>query len=127
VLKFGGSLNLDDAALDTLLNAPGGDVGRYLRKKGVQMVAGAKRDVGVRTGALRTSITADVDRIPVGQRLTVSARTKYAFVHHQGSRPHNITMKLTSKRGRRYAKTITHPGTKPNHYLTKQLKFILRP
>lgn len=116
--------------LDFMLNNPSGDVGRYLAKKGRIVQAAAKAQVGVRTGALRSSIHMRHLRDSRGQYLKIGSELNYALLHHEGSRPHLIVAKRATvlrfvNRGRVvYAHSVMHPGTKANRYLTDNLKLV---
>ena len=78
------------AELDFLLNSPEGDVGKYLAKKGRLITAAAKAQVGVRTGALRSSIHMRHLRDSRGQYVKIGSNLDYALLHHQGTKPHVI-------------------------------------
>lgn len=135
MLDFNGVLRLDDAALDHMLKGSTGEVGRFLHRKGAEMVAGAKADVGVRTGRLQASISASQRRVAVGQRLTITAGSKsappgvvgYSVLHHQGTHPHRISIKTMTKGGKVSVKRVQHPGTRANRYLTKQFVLLRTP
>lgn len=102
----------------------------YLKRKGAEMVAAAKRKAGKNTGRLRQSITANVKkRGPIGI-LEITANVPYAKDHHEGTRPHVITPKraqmLRFSAGNRivYTRKVKHPGTKANHFLTDTFYLI---
>ena len=112
------------------LNSPEGEVGRYLRKKGRLVVRAAKRQVGVRTGALRSSIHMRHYKGGRFQYVKIGSRLKYALLHHEGSRPHMIypnraqTLKFVKRGQIMYAGVVRHQGTKANKYLTDNLILI---
>lgn len=115
---------------DFYFNNPAGQVGRWLRIRGSRFLAAAKSQVGVRTGALRSSLHMRHFRDPRGQYLKIGSSLPYALLHHEGTRPHLI---LPKKRQvlRFYSKgtivmthMVRHPGTRPNRYLTDNLKLI---
>lgn len=122
-------LHLNAAALDQLLNDPQGEVGQALRKRGRIMVIKAKAQVGKDTGRLATSIHMVHSRVGVHQQIWVGSRERHALMHHEGTRPHVIVPRdqqllRFSKNGRMvYSRQVRHPGTKPNKYLSDQLKF----
>lgn len=113
-----------------LLKDPTGPVGRHLFKRGMMIVAAAKGKVGKRTGALAASISLSQEPTPTGQKMTIGSPLRYAFVHHEGSRPHVIRadaggLLRFSSRGRIvYSRQILHPGTRPNRYLTSFLYMV---
>lgn len=117
--------------LDVMLKQPQGEVGRWLRKRGTMIQSAAKARVGVKTGALKASIKLIHERTVFGQMLTIGSPLSYALVHHEGSRPHVITpknakmLRFTSKGRVVYARTVLHPGTRPNKYLADNLYMIL--
>lgn len=117
---------LNRAVLDTYLRGPSGDVWRWLDKRGERAVSGAKRAVGVQTGQLRASIHMKHSIRPNGQELWIGSNTvKYAYMHHQGTRPHIIAPKpggaLVIGRGRVMVRgPVLHPGTKANKFLSSQ-------
>ena len=116
--------------LDFMLNNPSGDVGKYLAKKGRIVQAAAKAQVGVRSGALRSSIHMRHLRDSRGQFVKIGSSLNYALLHHEGTKPHIIvpdraTVLRFVSRGRVvYAHAVMHPGTKANRYLTDNLKLV---
>jgi hypothetical protein len=115
---------------DTFFNSPDGTVGRWLKRKGSRIVAAAKSQVGVRTGALRASIHMRHMRDPRGQYLRIGSSLGYARLHHEGSRPHLIlpkkrqVLKFYSRGQIVMTHMVRHPGTRPNRYLSDNLKLI---
>lgn len=111
-----------------LLDEPSGPVGRDLAKRGERVRDGARRQVGVKSGALRASIHKRHKKDPRGQYVWVGSELPYAYLHHEGSRPHIIAAKRASvlkfARGGQIVRTpvVRHPGTKPNRYLSDNLK-----
>lgn len=116
--------------LDWVLNNPRGDVGRYMRRRGVWMMTAAKGQVGKKTGMLEKSIKLVHSRGSLGQFMSIGSALNYALVHHQGSRPHIITPNdaniLRFSAGGRiiYTHKVNHPGTRPNRYLSDQLWMV---
>jgi len=123
--------------LRLFLNTPNsGDVKSlwtWMEKKKLQAVNGAKRQVGVRTGALRKNISGRHLGNSTGQYVTVGADKPYALLHHEGTKPHIITPQngklLHFRQGSRhvFATMVRHPGTKANPYLRDQLIRFTRP
>lgn len=90
-------------------------------------VARAKIQVGVKTGRLRNSISSYHLGHAGGQVYGIRAIAPYATIHHEGSRPHPMTIVRASGRSRvLVSRTVMHPGTKPNPYLRNQLETIVR-
>ena len=122
-------LKIYDAALNKELHLYGGVTWKYMERLGRRMVAGAKRQVGVKTGALRASIHMKHLGNASGQYLWIGSQKSYAYYHHEGTRPHTITPKepggaLVFRKGSRIIRTpvVNHPGTRPNRYLSDQLR-----
>lgn len=121
--------NWYEGPLDLLLRNPIGSVGRYMKKRGLKMLAGAKAQVGVDTGALRASIHMRHKRNTRFQYIEVVAKTKYAYMHHEGTKPHIITpsrrtvLRFVSKGVLVRTALVNHPGTRPNRYLSDQLRY----
>lgn len=117
-----------DGVLDNFLNNPNGEVGRYLKGKGNEILTLARALVGVRTGRLRNSLHMRHMRDPRAQYIWVGSTLDYALAHHEGTRPRTITPKSGkmlrfASRGRIvYTHVVNHPGTKANKYLSNALK-----
>jgi hypothetical protein len=116
---------------ETFINAPTGKVGRYVRARGRIIVTASKAQVGVKTGALRASINMVHSRHKYGHKLWIGSKLSYAYLHHEGSRPHVIVPKkaefLRFSSGSRvvYSRAVLHPGTRPNRYLSDQLPLAI--
>lgn len=119
-------------AMDTYLNSPSGQVGKYLARKGRLIEAAAKRQVGVQTGALRSSIHMRHFTDPRGQYVKIGSPLKYARLHHEGTKPHLIRpntahmLRFQSRGQIVFAHLVRHPGTPPNRYLTDNMRRIIR-
>lgn len=124
-----------DEALHKYLNTPTTIEGRpsplwaALHAKGEIAVAGAKAKVGVKTGALRQSIHMRHLGNRSGQYLWIGSEKPYAYLHHQGTKPHPIVATnpggvLVFTKGTRLIRTpaVAHPGTRANWYLRAQLR-----
>lgn len=124
-------LNLNQSALDHFLNDPDGDVGQSLKKRGRIVVAAAKRQVGVDTGALRESIRMIHTRIGPYQEIHIGSDNDIALIHHEGTRPHDIVpngpnlMRFQSRGRIVYSAHVLHPGTKPNRFLSDNLPLAI--
>jgi len=116
--------------LDRYLNSPSGEVGRYMFRRGNIVVAAAKRQVGVKTGALRASIHMRHSRDTRGQFVRIGSPLPYARAHHEGSRPHIIrpnsqqVLRFVSRGQVIFAHAVRHPGTKANKYLTDNIRLM---
>jgi hypothetical protein len=116
------------AGMEYLLRNPNGPVGKDLKLRGMRVLTGAKAQVGVRTGALRASLHMRHFSDTRGQYVRVGSNLNYARLHHDGSIPHIIkpnrkhTLKFQTKGQIIFAHVVKHPGTKPNRYLTDNLR-----
>jgi hypothetical protein len=117
-----------DSVLDNMLNNPNGEIGRYLKNKGNEILTLARALVGVRTGKLRNSLHMRHMRDARGQYVWVGSTLDYALAHHEGTGPRTIVPKSGKmlrfvSRGRVvYTHTVQHPGTKANKYLSNALR-----
>jgi hypothetical protein len=121
-----------DAKLHTFLNTnKSADVKtlwKYLELGKAAALFKAKAQVGVKTGALRRSISAYHLGNSTGQYVGLRATRPYAYVHHQGSKKHVIEPRGTNQlifRGRSGVIAtyhVNHPGTKPNRFLKDQMR-----
>lgn len=122
---------LDRVAYDELTKSPNGMVGKHLGKLGARLRALARAQVGVKTGALKTSIHYNVVRNGRGLHVMIGSSNKIALMHHQGTRPHIIlprraqTLRFYSHGRIVYAQVVRHPGTRPNRYLTDNLRHVI--
>jgi len=116
--------------MDFYLDQPLGQVGRYMKYQGRKIMVRAKAQVGVKSGALRANIHMRHVRIKRGQYIKIIASLRYARMHHDGTRPHVIlprkrqVLRFMSKGQIINTHMVLHPGTKPNRFLTDQLKMI---
>lgn len=117
-------------SFERYFNQESGEVGRYLRRRGNLVKRAAKRQVGVRTGALRASIHMRHGRDPRGQYVRIGSALPYALMHHEGTKPHLIFAKADGKlvffrRGILvFTDAVLHPGTKANKFLSDNLRLV---
>jgi hypothetical protein len=126
------AIKVFDVKLQNFLNGRLTPVGRHLHKKGKLVERAAKAQVGVDTRRLRKSIHMRHHIGATGQYVKITASTPYALMHHEGTRPHIITpkngpvLRFTGKTGASvHARVVRHKGTKPNRYLTDNLRLVL--
>ena len=118
--------------LDQMLNSTTGEVGRYMAIIGQRIISLARRMVGVETRALMNSLYVKHERTVRGQVVTVGSDLNYAYVHHEGSPPHQIIARggrvLRFNQGGRvvYARRVSHPGFRGRKYLTIPLSRAVR-
>ena len=123
-------LVLNRLAIDHMLKQPTGEVGRYMFAIGKRMQAGARVQVGKRTGRLALSIKVSQSRSATGQEMTVGSSLSHALLVHRGTRPHFIvgraggTLRFTSRGRVVHSRAVVHPGTRPNKYLSSQLYMV---
>lgn len=126
------NLQLDDRALYKLLDSPKGAVGRHMRRIAQEILAGAKVMVGVRTGALKRSLTIRQGVRGRVQYVSVGSNLPHALMHHEGTRPHSISahegriMRFNVGGRVVYARRVNHPGTRPRKYLTVPMERTVR-
>jgi hypothetical protein len=124
-------LRLYRPAVTQYLREPSGEVGVWLRGAGEAFVILAKAQAGRKTGRLQKSIRIQAHaRRTYGQEMKIGSRVKHALVHHEGSRPHTIqphkgqALKFRQSGKMVFYRAVRHPGTKPNRYLTDNLKLF---
>jgi len=126
-------VNIFEKRLQIFLNTSAGPLWWALERRAKSFEIRAKSQVGVRTGALRSSIKTNHRVAGYGQRLEIGSNLNYAYMHHQGTRPHIITaspgsnLKFVKNGQRIYTNQVNHPGTKPNPYLSSNLFVFARP
>ena len=115
---------------------PTGPVWRDAERRGSRMQLQSRRYVGVRSGALLSSIRKNVGPFrKTAVRVDLLAGggpVKWARVHHDGSAPHEIR----ARRGRAlrfvvggrvmFRTRVWHPGTRGTYYLTRALPYGAR-
>jgi len=122
---------MNEAAYKEMIKSPKGEVGRYLTIVGAKLKYLAKYQAGRKTGALMNSINYRITRDSRGLVALVGSDNRVALMHHQGTRPHIIaarhasTLRFYSHGRIVYAKVVHHPGTRPNRYLTDNLRKVI--
>jgi hypothetical protein len=116
-------------ALNLELHTPAGGLWKDLERRSTMAMYGAKAQVGVRTGALRKSLYKTHTADSRGQTVIMGSNLSYALLHHNGSKPHFIAPKdeggvLVFRSGSKIIRSqrVLHPGTRPNPYLSRQLR-----
>jgi hypothetical protein len=127
------NLVLYKTILNYELKTRNGMVGQYLHKKALLIQKDAQKMVGVKTGKLRASIHIRHISRASGHSVSIGSDLSYAFMHHEGTKPHVITpapgkttLRFSSKARIIHTKVVMHPGTKPNRYLSIPLAMHIR-
>ena len=125
------NVEIYQSRLNAMLKGSRGQVARFMGNVGDDIQTLAKRKVGVDTGNLRDSIYVK-SRISGAERaVEVGSKLNYAYLHHEGTRPHFITPRtrthLRFRAGARivYTRIVLHPGTKPNRYLSIPMEIVV--
>lgn len=98
-----------------------------------KIAAQARQDVPVRTGNLGRSIEEDalVADGPLKVKTGVTAKANYAVFVHEGTAPHTIrarnarALAFTVDGRRVFAKSVRHPGTRPNPFLRQAAEIVI--
>lgn len=139
------SVRLDHGAVDRLLHARGGPVGRTMAIIGASVTRDAKAiasrelssGTSLSTGRsslrYRDSFSTTTVRMPGGLRTRVSNRAPHAGYLEKGTRPHLILprrgqfLRFTGKSGAIvFARVVHHPGTKPYRIMERALRTGVR-
>jgi hypothetical protein len=114
-----------------MLNGAGGMVDNSMRRRALSVQGAARRQVGKRTGFLAKSIHSRRSRDTFGPYWYVGSTVSYAYMHHEGTRPHVIArsgggkLRFATSGGIVFAPIVRHPGTRPNRYLKDSLYLAL--
>ncbi|AKJ72563.1 putative major tail protein [Gordonia phage GMA2] len=117
-----------------------GMTGRYIGNRAERLASLARTTAGVRTGALVSRIgvrrshrgRALEAKVGVNVNMPDTARSRgYGWFHHEGTLPHVISargkaLRFVAGGSVLYRKSVHHPGTKPNDYLTGHLREVIR-
>ena len=117
--------------LQTMMHDPSSMFGRHMERMGVKLRMLAMMQAGMKTGQTRALMFSRVSGGAGGMVLTVGSNGEAALYHHQGTKSHLILPKYAKTlrfkvNGRIvYAKVVHHPGTRPNRYLTDNMRKVL--
>lgn len=119
---------IDGAVLAEMLHGPGGAVATYMIGRAQVVQNAAVIQCPKRTNKLSESIVKRFADSPMGFTVTIAALQPYAVFVHEGTKPHQI---LPKKPGGTlhfmiggqdvFAKSVSHPGTRPNKFLSDNL------
>lgn len=131
-----GPVRFNEAGFDAVFHEWSGPVGRHVSRQCRKLETLAVTSAGLKTGALRRSITTYYTRrgkileARVGANPGPGGVVGYALYHHEGTRPHVIrpkkaqALRFTVQGHTVFAKVVHHPGTKPNPYLTRWIRGV---
>jgi hypothetical protein len=111
----------------TWQGSPGLHFARQLRT----LETRARLSAGVDTGALRGRMETRRTIYPEGLQAHVGTPVPYGKYHHEGTRPHIIRprkgkyLKFTVAGRVVFARSVRHPGTRPNPFLTRWLREVV--
>jgi hypothetical protein len=119
---------------DRTFRSRDGIVGRDLSRRATRVQLAAKAQTGVDTGMNKRDITKNwINGRGDDLAIKVGAARHYSLMHHEGTRPHVIrpknakVLRFVNKRGDVvFARSVNHPGTRPNRYLADNLHLALR-
>jgi len=108
----------------------GGTVPIYpaLNRRAQAVQRKAKVLVGKDSGHLATQIKVSSHAAPPLWIFKVEGDTRYAYWHHEGTKPHIIEGNLEFRSGGRliHPRLVHHPGTKPNPFLRNALPAFMK-
>lgn len=119
---------------DEVFKSRNGIVGRDLSARATRVQLAAKAQAGVKSGMLKRDITKNwIKGRGDDLAISVGSTRDYAWMHHDGTRPHIIRpknaklLRFVAKDGKIvFAKVVRHPGTKANQYLADNLPLAVR-
>lgn len=129
---------IEDKAGMAYLRSWSGPIGRDMSRRIRTVEYFARATAPARTGLMRASISSDRGYTRGGNliaRVGVNPgrdRVGYAYFQHEGTQPHIIVPRraklLRFRVGGKvvFAKRVRHPGTRPNPYLTRFLRRLVK-
>lgn len=118
---------LSQADITRIVWDPSGAVMQRLHRIGRRVVVAARAQVGKDTGQLALSIHHNIVKYGGLPEVRIGSDNAVAYLHHEGTRPHAISargaefLRFSAKGRIVYDRTVMHPGTRPNRYLTDNL------
>jgi hypothetical protein len=123
-----GSYDINHAAVTKLLFGKAVEPGfipiyHDLNRRAKAVQREAKVLVGKDSGRLASRITLTSRSAPPYWWFQVEGNTRYAYWHHQGTKPHVIEGSLSFRSGGRviHPRLVHHPGTRGNPFLRNAL------
>lgn len=134
---------IDGARMAELLRSPAGVVGQMLITRATRVQVAAKHDAPRRSGCLGdTIVKRAVEEDPVGLSIRIVSDTTpctppgkepYSYFVHEGTPPHPIIARpggvlAFDWMGQTiFVKSVQHPGTQPNRFLSNNLPLAVAP
>lgn len=106
-------------------------IGAYIYRLGKELQVLARGTAPRKTGRLANSIRVSYFRGVSNPHVTIGSNVRYAYMVHEGTRPHLIRPKdarvLRFKHNGRvvYAQRVMHPGTPRTEFLSKHLRTVV--
>ena len=121
-------IELNPALISALMHSPTGPVGIYIKRLGGRVLADAKRQVPVRSGALRNSLYME---LLADGGVAIVANTAYARSIHEGHPAYvrKGIQAFPASRGRPriiVTNKTNQPASRPNPYLVRALVEAIR-
>ncbi len=134
-------LIIDGAVMESLLRGPDGAVSRFMMTRAEVVRRAAVIQCPKRTGKLSRSILKRSYEGEKGVNIVVGAYLPYAVFVHEGTKAHTIAAKNAPMlafawpsgpfgakgmggTGLHFYKVVHHPGTKPNRFLSDNLRLF---
>lgn len=108
-----------------------GMVGKDLDKRAQKLRIYAIRQMGHKTGRLARTMKVFLTPSPDGPLVLVGSDDSIALIHHNGTRPHierakpGRMLRFTVRGKVVYAQKVFNRGTRPNRYLTDNLRRVI--
>lgn len=124
---------IDRSMINFIYKNPEGPAGQHLHKMAERVVAAAKVQVPKRTGQMAAQIRIEGrSQTAFGQTLRIVSNNKNSAYVHEGTAPHLIKsrspkgfIKFNSKGVTVFTRLVRHPGSKPNRFITDNVKLIM--
>jgi hypothetical protein len=127
------TVTINKGVINFVYKNPRGPAGQHLNRMAERVVIAAKIQVPKRTGQMAAQI--GVERrveTPGGQSLQIVSANKNSAYVHEGTAPHLIKsrkangfIKFNSKGVTVFTRLVRHPGSKPNRFITDNVKLIM--
>lgn len=122
---------IDETSYNELVHGKNGPVYKDIKKRAERLRLLAAHQAGKKTGKLASDIRVKMYPSAEGPWAMVGSDNRIALIHHNGTRPHLITpkhgrmLRFSHKGKIVYARKVMHPGTRPNRYLSDNLRRVV--